>query len=351
MRVLIVDDSSFMRRALSRMLASDPGITVVGQAKDGKEGLDLALQLKPDVITLDIEMPEMDGLTTLRMIRARCPEPRPKVIMCSSLTHAGSHEALKALRLGAADVIGKEASDYVSVDRMRDELLAKVRALASGAPAPKHEPQLSSRRLEPLSSAPCEIIAIGSSTGGPPVLETVLTALPAGVDVPVIVAQHMPALFTKSLSERLNQVCKLRVVHAEEGRRALEPGHIYLIQGGKHGAVHRKAGRGFEVIVGDEPTSALYRPSVNLLLRSVGETAGAKGVGVVLTGMGEDGKEGGAVLHKSGGRIIAQSAATCVVYGMPRAVTEAGLASASLSPAEIGGWISAGWGASMSRAG
>ncbi len=340
-----------MRRALTRMLASDRDIIVVGQAKNGKEGLDLALDLKPDVITLDIEMPEMDGLTTLRMIRARCPEPRPKVIMCSSLTHAGSHEALRALRLGAADVIGKESSDYVSIERMRDELLSKVRALAPNPAAPPVEPARAPNRLEPLLGSPCEVIAIGSSTGGPPVLETILTALPAEVSVPVVVAQHMPALFTKSLAERLHEVCALEVVHAEAGRRTLEPGRIYFIQGGKHGAVHRRAGGPLELVVGDEPARAIYRPSVNALFQSVGETCGEAAVGVMLTGMGEDGKEGSKVLRRAGGRLVAQSAPTCVVYGMPRAVTEAGLTLASLSPAEIGAWLAAGWGAVLARAG
>ena len=342
-RVLIVDDSALMRRAISQMLGRDPGIEIVGIAKDGQEGLEKALELKPDMVTLDIEMPRMDGLEALRRIRLEV-KPRPAVLMCSSLTTSGSHEALKALRLGAADVIAKDPAVFGrEPEDIRRELLAKIHAIA-GARTPRslgaHVPMSAGAAPEPTGRRPrleergWDLVAIGSSTGGPPVLETILTALPTELDVPVVVAQHMPAVFTRCLSERLNQACAVRVVHVETDM-PLAAGVVHIIVGGRHGKIDRRAGR-LWLRIGDEPASALYKPSVDELLRSAGETVRDRGVGVVVTGMGDDGVRGAGVFKGAGGTLLTQKSDTCVIYGMPKAVVEAGLSDAAMTPGEIG---------------
>ncbi len=357
MRVLVVDDSAFMRKAISQALACDPSIEVVGTACNGQDGLDKAKKLAPDVVTLDIEMPVMDGMAALIRIRTECPEPKPAVLMCSTLTSAGSHEALKALRLGAADVIAKDPQALgAGSDSARGELVAKVKAvgepvvrqrMAMGLAAPTPPaarpvrsaarpdtgPLVQAPRSVDLSGKTFDLVVIGSSTGGPPVLETILTALPADFPCPVIVAQHMPFMFTKSMSERLDEMCAVTTVHAEDGM-ALRAGCVYLIPGGKHGRVKR-AGARLAIEVGEEHKSALYRPSANELFASGAGSCGARCLGVMLTGMGDDGVVGARLLHAAGGPIIAQDAESCVVYGMPRAVVDSGLASAAMPPAGI----------------
>lgn len=335
MRVLIVDDSAFMRRTLAQLLASDPGIEVVDTARNGEEGLEKTKRLKPDLVTLDIEMPVMDGLTALRRIKSEC-SPAPAVIICSSLTAQGSGEALRAMRLGASDVLVKDinASGLAAV---RDDLVARVRAIVgkqqarAGAPKPTPRTPASSTRL--LNDRPIELLVIGSSTGGPPVLEKIVTALPKSLRVPVVIAQHMPALFTQSLAARLGESAGVPVRHATD-QHTLVPGEVYVIQGGKHGQVSRHAG-GFRLSVSDQPQGLLYKPSVDELFASAASAAGSKALAVILTGMGEDGVLGARRLHAAGAPILAQDEGSCVVYGMPRAVAEAGLALASLSPDEL----------------
>ncbi len=358
MRVLVVDDSAFMRKAISQALACDPGIEVVGTACNGQDALEKAKKLAPDVVTLDIEMPVMDGMAALVRIRAECPEPKPAVLMCSTLTSAGSHEALKALRLGAADVIAKDPQALgAGADSARGELIEKVKAVgepvarrraAAGAigpaptvariarPAPARAepgPTIQAPRSIDLAGKTFDLVVIGSSTGGPPVLETILTALPADFPCPLVVAQHMPFMFTKSMSERLDEMSAVTAVHAEDGM-ALRAGCVYMIPGGKHGRVKR-AGARLTIEVSDEPRSALYRPSANELFASGAGACGPRCLGVMLTGMGDDGVVGARLLHAAGGPIIAQDAESCVVYGMPRAVVDSGLASAALPPATI----------------
>lgn len=337
-RVLVVDDSALMRKIISQMIASDPAMRVVDTARNGADAVEKALALRPDVITLDVEMPVMDGLAALRKLRAQCPAPQPAILMCSSMTSNGSHESLAALRLGAADVISKDADLVNGAAAMRDELVAKVRAIAGPTrrqPAPK---PLTGRPPPPLAPG-TRLIVIGSSTGGPPVLEQILSRLPADLPAPVVVAQHMPALFTKSLADRLDSHCAVTVVHAED-RQPLHPGTVYIVPGGQHGRI-RTAGAGLRLEISGEPAAALYKPSVNELFRSAAEAVGHRAAGVMLTGMGEDGAAGSQVLHAAGGPIIAQSAETCVVYGMPKAVVERGLAVAAASPEVISSWISA----------
>ncbi len=341
MRILVVDDSAFMRKAISLMLSSEPGFEVVGTAFNGADGVEKAKALKPDVITLDIEMPVMDGLAALKKIRQECFNPRPAVLMCSTLTSAGSHEALKALQWGAADVIAKDPAAFgAGLDGVKAELIAKVRAVGdksrkAPAPRPASAPASPPRGFS-LSGRTFDLVVIGSSTGGPPVLEQLLLGLPADFPCPIVIAQHMPRMFTKSMSERLDEMSAISVHHGEDAM-PLRNGTAYMIPGGTHGRIRRSVSGGarFTLEVGDEPKSALYRPSANELFRSAGETAGARCLGVMLTGMGDDGVVGAKTLHVSGGLILAQDAESCVVYGMPKAVADAGLAAASLPPVEI----------------
>lgn len=341
LRVLVADDSAFMRKVISQILASDPSIKVVDTARNGQEAVDKAKLLKPDLITLDIEMPVMDGLAALKKIRLECPEPRPAVLMCSTLTSAGSHEALRALRLGASDVIAKDANLLAgNASTMQAELLGKVRAILEhrvvrlpGAPGTAAASAVKAGGVFKLGNRPVGLVLIGSSTGGPPVLEKILTRLPADFPVPVVVAQHMPAMFTKSVAERLDQTCAITVVHGDQ-EYELHPGTAYISQGGRHGRVVRRGGKLY-FNVSDEPAAALYRPSVNELFSSAAKCDVRGVLAMVLTGMGDDGSVGAKELRAAGGVIVAQDAASCVVYGMPRAVVENGAAEAALTPDEL----------------
>ncbi len=331
-RVLIVDDSVFMRKAIALMLAGDARIEVVGQAANGLEGLRMARDLKPDVVTMDVEMPEMDGLTSLRRIMAECPT---HVIMISSLTTEGSNAALTALKAGAADVMAKDASHVsLNIVNLKDELIAKVVALGM-ARRPRRRsgadtlPRPDAGALK-FRSGQFDLLAIGSSTGGPPVLESILVGLPNPLGAAVVVAQHMPEIFTKSMAERLARVCKLKVVHAESGM-TVERETVYISPGGKNTRLCRAAPGRWRLECGVEPKT-LYMPSVDMLFQSAAEVVGGRTLGVVLTGMGDDGVRGAKTLHGKGGVILAQNEESCVVYGMPRAVTINGLTSASLSP-------------------
>ena len=352
MRVLVVDDSAFMRRALSQMLSSAPDIQVVGTGRNGREGLELAKQLKPDVITLDIEMPEMDGLTALQHIMHECPT---QVLMLSSLTTEGSHAALRALSLGAADVLAKDASQIsLSITNMQAELVSHVRELGASRPRRFQSagplPGIGATQQVPVfRPGQFDVICIGSSTGGPPVLEKILGALPDTIQAPIVVAQHMPAVFTKSMSQRLDQICALKVVHAEDGMQ-LERRTIHICPGAKHTHIEKAGLARWKLRIGDDPKEALYRPSVDALFESAAASVGSRVLGVVLTGMGNDGLKGGQILHKKGATLLAQSADTCVVYGMPKGITEQALVAASLPPEKIAQAIKA-LGAQVAKAG
>ena len=337
MKVLIVDDSAFMRRALSQMLSTASDIQVVGTAKNGREGWEMAKQLKPDVITLDIEMPEMDGLTALGHIMHDCPT---QVLMLSSLTTEGSHAALRALTLGAADVLAKEASQIsLAVTNMQAELIARVRGLGASRTQRFRAlrstlPANPNQQLPTFRSGQFDVICIGSSTGGPPVLETILSAIPGELSTPIVIAQHMPAVFTKSMSQRLDQICALRVLHAEDGM-PLERKTIYISPGGQHTHIIRAGVGRWKLAINDDPKEALYRPSVDALFQSAAASIGSRVLGIVLTGMGNDGLKGGQELHQRGATLLAQSAESCVVYGMPKGITEQALIAASLPPVKI----------------
>jgi len=334
-RVLVVDDSAFMRRAISDVLEHN-GHTVIGRARNGREGVEMATELKPDVVTLDVEMPEMDGLTALPRILRACDA---HVIMVSSLTTDGSREAIRALHAGASEIVAKSHSQFaVDLDSLGEELSRKVAGLST--PRVKTTTRMDPSRVLSIpkkvhdSIRRCDLVAIGSSTGGPPALEAVLKALPEGFAPPVVVAQHMPAMFTESLAERLDEMCALNVLHAEH-RMPVRPGFVYITPGGKHLRVLGGAS-GYRLEVSTIPTEALYKPSVNELFGSVAKVAGRRAVGVILTGMGDDGTIGGHAMHDAGSVILGQSYETCVVYGMPKSASEAGIVDAECSPSEIG---------------
>lgn len=335
MRVLVTDDSAFMRRAVCTMLNADPEIEVVGVAHNGKEAVELAKTLKPDVITLDIEMPEMDGLTALRHIMRTAPT---QVLMLSSLTTEGSTASLQALKLGAADVLAKDQSQFsMNMSKLQSKLINTVKELARSnrhklKPAATQAPdKVTIPHFRPTQF---DLVCIGSSTGGPPVLETILGTLPLTTQPPIVVAQHMPEIFTRSMAERLNKLCPLNVIHVEE-REPVESGNIYLARGGKHMQIHKLASGKLEARVGAEPADAVYRPSVDALFASAAKATAARTLGIVLTGIGADGTKGAKDIHAAGGILLAQNQATSVVYGMPKSVTEAGLTTANLAPDQI----------------
>lgn len=343
-RVLVVDDSALMRKALSGFITSDARLQLVGTAFNGREGLEKVALLKPDVVTMDIEMPVLDGLSALRELRRVHPGRSPAVLMCSSLTVEGSRAAFDALRLGAADVIAKDPSEVGKGHAgFRAELIEKLVAISprpAATPRALERPATSAApgkavagTIPRLSGVELELVAIGSSTGGPPVLEKLIASLPAGFRLPIVVAQHMPAMFTRTLAERLNELCAVRVVLAQHGMPVL-PGTVYISEGGHQTRVERAGGR-LRITCSTEPANALYKPSVNELFESIASACGPATLALMLTGMGDDGAIGAERLTRAGGRLVAQEASSCVVYGMPRAVVDRGLALAAISPTQM----------------
>lgn len=370
-KVLVVDDSGFFRRRVSEILSSDTTIQVVGTATNGKEAIEQALALKPDVITMDYEMPMMDGITAVRHIMQRCPTP---VLMFSSLTHEGARVTLDALDAGAVDYLPKNFEDISrNPDKVKQMLCEKVHTIsrsnrrfsgyanapatpapapASAAPAtaslrspasstarPAAAPAPASARSSashaPTSPAPkrkaYKLVAIGTSTGGPVALQRVLTQLPANFPAPIVLIQHMPAAFTKAFAERLDKLCRISVKEAEDGD-ILRPGLALLAPGGKQMMVD---GRGaVKILPGDERLN--YKPCVDITFGSAAKSYGDKVLAVVLTGMGADGREGARLLKQSGSHIWAQDEASCVIYGMPMAIVKADLADAVYSLDDIG---------------
>ncbi len=329
-KVLVVDDSAFMRKAISTMLDKDPEIKVIGTARDGQEGLDMVRKLNPDVVTMDIEMPKMDGLTALRRIMMEAPRP---VLMVSSLTTEGAEATLKAMELGAVDFIPKQLSK-VSLDiiKIEKDIVARVKTVAGSkvhsATSTRSTARSTSSARRPVASPKGrpkrDVVAIGVSTGGPPVVQKVLAELPADFPASIVIAQHMPAAFTGPFAKRLDGVSKIKVKEAESGD-VLKPGHAFIAPGGRHIVLDQKMSR-VDVVVTDEPPGELYKPSANVMISSVAEAVGGRGLGVILTGMGADGCEGVRALKAKGGRAIAQSDSTCVVYGMPKAIVDEKLA-------------------------
>lgn len=328
-RVLVVDDSAFMRRAISTMLATAPDVEVIDTARDGVEAVEKVAALRPDVVTLDIEMPRMDGLTALRRIMASHPVP---VLMVSSLTHEGAAATLEALEAGALDFIPKQAADGASpFFGIRDALITRIRAIAGRRP-PRLQRRKSDIELPRLSFEGIRVLAIGTSTGGPFALQQVIPLLPRDFPLPIIVAQHMPPRFTRSLAERLDRTSTLQVKEAESGD-AVIPGRVLIAPGGRH-LILTRHGEAVEALTPDRPET-LHRPSVDVMLDAACEVYDGRVAALIMTGMGRDGRDGCRRIKDRGGLVIAQDEASSVVYGMPRGVIEAGLAHAVVSLAGI----------------
>lgn len=346
-RVLVVDDSVVVRRLVAEALAADPQIEVVGTAANGRVALAKIAQVNPDLVTLDIEMPVMDGLETLRHLRPL--HPRLPVVMFSTLTERGATATLDALELGASDYVTKPAnvgSVMASMEAVRQQLVPKIHGLCRRIIAPPAPPRpllaapvapLASRGRPATTTNQVDVVAIGSSTGGPDALSAVLGALPADLGVPVVVVQHMPPVFTRQFADRLNGKVPLHVSEARAGD-AVAAGGVLVAPGDHHlrfrGARALPSGI---VAVLDQGTPEHYcRPAVDVMFRSVVETWGGHVLAVVLTGMGSDGASGCAAVVAAGGSALVQDEATSVVWGMPRAVVEAGVPAQVLPLHQIG---------------
>lgn len=358
--MLVVDDSSFFRRRVSEIIEQDPDLHVIDTAINGKDAIEKNNALKPDVITMDIEMPVMDGISAVREIMQRQPVP---ILMFSSLTHDGAKATLDALEAGALDFLPKKFED---IARNRDEaiqqLLSRIKQISkrrffrranpvSTPVTAAHTNRVSTTSSSSINSqvnttpnethipakgrssrAPSsyKLLAIGTSTGGPVALQTILTQLPANFPTPILLIQHMPAAFTAAFASRLNSMCKIQVKEAEQGD-VLKPGCAYLAPGGKQMMIEGTASGGKIMIKADDSSRLTYKPSVDLTFASIAKTYRNSVLAAVLTGMGADGREGARMLKNAGSVIWAQDEASCVVYGMPQAVTAAGIATQSIS--------------------
>lgn len=337
--VLVVDDSAFFRRRLCELINKHPLLNVIGTAANGKEAIEQARLLNPDVITMDYEMPVMDGITAVREITRAQGTP---VLMFSSLTYEGARVTLDALEAGAVDYLPKnfeeiarpaEDSNNLLCDRIITVSRSRPRRHSQRIPQPAPEPI--PRRTAPARRAKdaCSLLVIGASTGGPMALQQLLATLPASLPVPVLLVQHMPASFTKAFAERLDRLCRIKVSEAVDGE-SMHPGCAYLSPGGKQMLVENRNGGVVRVIPGDDRLH--YKPSLDVTFGSVAMEYGARVLGVVLTGMGADGREGARMLKAKGARIWVQDEESCVIYGMPMAVMKAGLADEQHSLDRIG---------------
>jgi two-component system, chemotaxis family, protein-glutamate methylesterase/glutaminase len=356
-RVLVVDDSAVVRGLITRTLDEAPGITVVGSAANGQLGLNELKRKEVDVVVLDIEMPVMDGLTALSHITADYPATR--VIMASTLTLRNAEISLKAMNLGAADYVPKPESGLGSAEEFKRELIEKVKALggfrarkrsgttrgagvdapaeaAAAMPAITSNFKLLAHELRPKPCKPT-VLLIGSSTGGPPALQSVFAALKGHVQQPILLTQHMPATFTRLLAEQLTRVGGRPCTEAVDGE-VIKPGHCYVAPGGWHMVVDTEAAHPI-LRLNQEPPENFCRPAVDPLFRTAAKVYGAGVLAVILTGMGHDGARGCETIHQNGGRFIAQDEATSAVWGMPGAAAATGLAHEVLPIDEIGPWL------------
>jgi len=361
-RILVVDDSPFMRKSLQKMLEEAPDLRVVATARDGIDALEKIEEYKPDLVTLDIEMPRMDGLTCLKKIMAQHPMP---VLMVSSLTQEGAQATLDALSLGALDFIPKESGfASMSILQIQKDLQEKVRRLASSprfhraVPAPARPASTPAAPAAPVagslaapkahtpppahdsrlgSSPQAELLLIGTSTGGPKALQDILPTLPASLPVPCLIVQHMPSTFTRPFADRLNGLCKVHVKEAEQGE-PLQAGTVYIAPGGIHMTYGARGPKG-HIELGPEPVSSLHRPSVDVLFMSVVELFRGQVLAGILTGMGSDGAKGMEQLKQKGAYTLAEAEESCAVYGMPRAAVERGCVDVVAPLADIPGHL------------
>lgn len=324
--VLVVDDSAFMRTALSRMISSESDIYVVGCANDGPDALGKIATLDPDVVTLDVEMPGLNGLETLRCIMAQCPRP---VIMVSSATEQDAEITFAALGAGAFDYVPKQLSPFsLDIVHIREDLITKIKAAAQMRRRPLSGLRKGARSagLEPaltFSIMPA-VVAIGISTGGPKALQDMLPVLPRDLPLPILVVQHMPPGFTATFAQRLSGLCSIAVHEAKHGE-LIGPGVVYIAPAGLHMIVERPSDSRPVITLTPEPAKRLHIPSIDVMMESVAETFGHLVMGIIMTGMGSDGALGMKAIHRRGGITIGQDEASCVVYGMPRACAEMGI--------------------------
>jgi two-component system chemotaxis response regulator CheB len=335
--VIVIDDSAFMRKSLSIMLESDPEIKVIATAHNGRDGIEKIRTLKPDLVTLDIEMPVMDGLTALGIIMKEMPLP---VLMVSSLTTEGAQSTLDALALGAVDFIPKELS-FVSLDivKIKEELLLKVKEIVrsrsltfrlqrirestshitSASPIPKARQTWKSEQSK-IQKKNYKALVIGISTGGPMALLQLIPKIPANFPLGIAIVQHMPPRFTHSMAARLDGLSQVHVKEAENGD-LLEAGNVLIAPGGQH-LLFEHSGSQIRARISDTPRDTLYRPCADVMMKSVVEAINAPLIGLIMTGMGKDGLEGLKQIKKKGGIVVAQDEETCVVYGMPKAAVD-----------------------------
>ena len=354
-KVLIVDDSAVVRQVLTGLLGQDPGITVIGAASDPIYAMERMNQQWPDVVVLDVEMPRMDGITFLKKLMAVRPTP---VLICSTLTEKGAETTMQAMAAGAVDFVTKPASGLKQfLEEDSGAIVRAVKAAAAGnmrrmraaseilrdqrPPARRAVPAVDPRPAVPrpgraMPVTTDRLVAIGTSTGGTQALEVVLTALPR-VTPGIVVVQHMPEKFTAAFAARLDSLCAAEVVEASDGERVL-PGRVLIAPGGKHMSV-RRDGAQYRVHVADGPPVNRHKPSVDVLFRSVAECAGANALGVIMTGMGDDGARGLKLMRDAGARTVAQDEATCVVYGMPAEAVKLGAAETEAPLRAIAGLI------------
>lgn len=349
-RVLVVDDSAFMRKAITRMIEADPGIKVIAAARDGEEGIRLLKEHKPDIVTLDIEMPRMGGLEALKIIMEDNPTP---VIIVSSLSEEGAQVTLDAMDLGAVDYIPKNlGGTALDVLNIQQELIRKVRVFAgkrlSRIRAPK---KVVTERIQPLSIPKGHIpegarksiqkmavVAIGTSTGGPKALQEVLPRFPSDMPVAILVVQHMPKAFTGPFADRMNDLCNLKVKEAEDGE-VVRAGEILIAPGDIHMKVVRRKPTEVNIELTKTPEDNPYRPSADVMMLSVADVYPGRSLGVIMTGMGADGMKGMVAIKKKHGRTIAQNEATSIIYGMPKAVVDAGAADKIVPLDQIAGEV------------
>lgn len=372
-KVLVVDDSAFFRRRVTEILNEHPDLTVIGDAENGQKAIEQTAKLRPDVITMDIEMPVMDGITAVKNIMQKTPTP---TIMFSSLTHEGAKATLDALEAGALDFLPKKFEDIAKDKKQGTKLLQeRVKALGRQASGMRRAVPSTPRTASPVtptrtspttrpvtrtttaassrattSAAPAKavarkasgksykLLAIGTSTGGPVALQKVLTEFPANFNLPIILVQHMPAAFTPAFAVRLNSLCKIKVKEGEHGE-ALRPGTAYLAPGGKQMLIEGRGANATIKIVEDDSAKLTYKPSVDLSFGSAAKLYSGDVLAVILTGMGADGREGCRMLKQRGAKVWAQDEQSCVVYGMPQAVTAAGIAEENISLNDMAGAI------------
>ena len=332
--MLVVDDSPFVRKALLRIFETDPTVDVIGTARNGREALEKAVELRPDVVTLDIAMPVMDGIETLKALMEIYPVP---VLMLSQFTHEGAELTLKALEHGAMDFVDKSTTgmmDFLSLSR---EIAAKIKGIARNKPKRLHYEHSGLVEYEPHGLV--DVAAIGSSTGGPPALQMILQKLPGNIDFGILIVQHMPKGFTASLAARLDSLCPFRVKEAEDGD-PIEPGLALVAPAGLHMKVAVDLKTGSKSVRLDlDPLNAIHRPSVDVLFASVAENIGNRSIAIILTGMGADGAKGITAIKQAGGKTIAQDEATSTIFGMPKMAIETGAVDRVLPVTEIAGEI------------